>query len=193
MIVANHRIRATEVRVIDSDGKMAGVMPIGQAIQQARSQNLDLIEVDGRSQPPVCKILDLGKYKYEEKKKQNQARKNQFISELKELKLRPKTDDHDIDFKIRAARRFIETGHKVKFVVRFRGREITHPEKAREQLDIVLKELGEICNIEMRPTIESRAMLLIIAPKPAVAQKAAQLRAAAQVSEEKDRTSASPE
>ena len=131
-----------------------------------------------KAEPPVCKILDFGKYKYEEKKKQAQARRNQAVVEIKEVKLRPKTDDHDIDFKVKAARRFLEGGHKVKFTVRFRGREITHPEKAHEQLDIILKQLEDVANVETRPMMEARAMSVIVAPKPAVMQKVAQHRAA---------------
>ncbi len=126
----------------------------------------------------MCKILDFGKYKYEEKKKQAQARRNQAVVEIKEIKLRPKTDDHDINFKIRAARRFLEAGHKVKFTVRFRGREITHPEKAHEQLDIILKGLEDVANVETRPMMEARAMSIVVAPKPALLQRVAQLRAA---------------
>ena len=126
----------------------------------------------------MCKILDFGKYKYEEKKKQAQARRNQAVVDIKEIKLRPKTDDHDINFKIKAARRFLEAGHKVKFTVRFRGREITHPEKAHEQLDLILPTLEDIANVETRPMMEARAMSLIVAPKPAVMQRVAQQRAA---------------
>ena len=122
--------------------------------------------------------MDFGKYKYEEKKKQAQARRNQSVVEIKEIKLRPKTDDHDIAFKVKAARRFLDAGHKVKFTVRFRGREITHPEKAHEQLDVILKALDDVANIETRPMMEARAMSLVVAPKPALMQKVAQMRAA---------------
>ena len=138
-IRVNHRIRVPEVRVIGADGGMLGVLQTHEALRMAQEQGLDLVEVNPKAEPPVCKILDFGKYKYEEKKKQAQARRNQAVVEIKEIKLRPKTDDHDIDFKIKAARRFLEAGHKVKFTVRFRGREITHPEKAHEQLDIILQ------------------------------------------------------
>src|SRR5262249_41084051 len=110
--------------------------------------------------------------------KQAQARRNQSVVEIKEIKLRPKTDDHDIAFKVKAARRFLEAGHKVKFTVRFRGREITHPEKAHEQLDIILKALEDVANVETRPMMEARAMSITVAPKPALMQKVAQMRAA---------------
>ena len=132
-----------------------------EALRRAQEKGLDLVEVNPKAEPPVCKILDFGKYKYEEKKKQAQARRNQAVVEIKEVKLRPKTDDHDIDFKVKASRRFLEGGHKVKFTVRFRGREITHPEKAHEQLDIILKQLEDIANVETRPMMEARAMSVI--------------------------------
>src|SRR5580698_6926376 len=177
-IRVNHRIRVPEVRVIGADGGMLGVLQTHEALRLAQEQGLDLVEVNPKAEPPVCKILDFGKYKYEEKKKQAQARRNQSVVEIKEIKLRPKTDDHDIAFKVKAARRFLEAGHKVKFTVRFRGREITHPEKAHEQLDVILKALEDVGNIETRPSMEARAMSLIVAPKPAVMQRVAQLRAA---------------
>jgi translation initiation factor IF-3 len=157
---------------------MLGVLQTHEALRLAQEQGLDLVEVNPKADPPVCKILDFGKYKYEEKKKQAQARRNQSVVEIKEIKLRPKTDDHDIAFKVKAARRFLEGGHKVKFTVRFRGREITHPEKAHEQLDIILKALDDVANIETRPMMEARAMSLVVAPKPAIMQRVAQMRAA---------------
>jgi len=177
-IRVNHRIRVPEVRVIGADGGMLGVLPTHEALRSALEQGLDLVEVNPKADPPVCKILDFGKYKYEEKKKQAQARRNQSVVEIKEIKLRPKTDDHDIAFKVKAARRFLDAGHKVKFTVRFRGREITHPEKAHEQLDVILKALDDVANIETRPMMEARAMSLVVAPKPALMQKVAQMRAA---------------
>jgi translation initiation factor IF-3 len=177
-IRVNHRIRVPEVRVIDADGSMLGVLQTHEALRKAQEKGLDLVEVNPKAEPPVCKILDFGKYKYEEKKKQAQARRNQSVVEIKEIKLRPKTDDHDIAFKVKAARRFLEAGHKVKFTVRFRGREITHPEKAHEQIDIILKALDDVANVETRPMMEARAMSIVVAPKPALMQKVAQMRAA---------------
>jgi translation initiation factor IF-3 len=177
-IRVNHRIRVPEVRVIGADGGMLGVLQTHEALRMAQEQGLDLVEVNPKAEPPVCKILDFGKYKYEEKKKQAQARRNQSVVEIKEIKLRPKTDDHDIAFKVKAARRFIEGGHKVKFTVRFRGREITHPEKAHEQLDIILKAVDDVANVETRPMMEARAMSIVVAPKPLVMQRVAQQRAA---------------
>jgi translation initiation factor IF-3 len=177
-IRVNHRIRVPEVLVIGADGGKLGVLQTHEALRMAQEQGLDLVEINPKADPPVCKILDFGKYKYEEKKKAAQARRNQAIVDIKEIKLRPKTDDHDINFKIKAARRFIEAGHKVKFTVRFRGREITHPEKAHEQLDIILKGIEDVANLETRPMMEARAMSVIVAPKPAVMQRVAQQRAA---------------
>ncbi len=177
-IRVNHRIRVPEVLVIGVDGGKLGVLQTHEALRMAQEAGLDLVEINPKADPPVCKILDFGKYKYEEKKKAAQARRNQAIVEIKEIKLRPKTDDHDINFKIKAARRFLEAGHKVKFTVRFRGREITHPEKAHEQLDVILKAIDDVSNLETRPMMEARAMSVIVAPKPAVMQRVAQQGAA---------------
>jgi translation initiation factor IF-3 len=159
---------------------MLGVLQTHEALRMAQEQGLDLVEVNPKADPPVCKILDFGKYKYEEKKKAAEAKRKQSVVEVKEVKLRPKTDDHDLDFKIRAARRFLEAGHKVKFTVRFRGREITHPEKAQEQLDHIIQNVEDLANVETRAAMEARAMSLIIAPKPAVMQKVAAAKAAAE-------------
>src|SRR5437868_5559125 len=146
-IRVNHRIRVPEVRVIDANGEMLGVLTTHEALKRAQEQGLDLVEVNPKAEPPVCKILDFGKYKYEEKKKAGEAKRKQTVVEIKEIKLRPKTDDHDIAFKTKAARRFLEAGHKVKFTVRFRGREITHPEKAQEQLTVVMQGTDDLANV----------------------------------------------
>jgi translation initiation factor IF-3 len=179
-IRVNHRIRVPEVRVIGADGSMLGVLQTHEAMRLAQEQGLDLVEVNPKAEPPVCKILDFGKYKYEEKKKAGEAKRKQTVVEIKEIKLRPKTDDHDIDFKIRAARRFLEAGHKVKFTVRFRGREITHPEKAQEQLTLVIAGTEDLSNVETRAMMEARTMTVLIAPKPTILQKVAQAKAAAE-------------
>lgn len=167
----NHRIRVPEVRVVLDDGTMLGVMSTQEALRKAEERNLDLVEINPKSNPPVCKILDFGKYKYEEKKRASEAKKKQTVVELKEVKLRPKTDDHDLEVKLRAARRFLTSGNKVKFTVRFRGREITHPERARMQLDWIMEKISDLANLEQRPTMEGRTMSLIIAPKPQVIQR----------------------
>ena len=176
-IRVNHRIRVPEVRFIDANGEMLGVLATHEALRRAQEQGLDLVEVNPKAEPPVCKILDFGKYKYEEKKKAGEAKRKQTVVEIKEIKLRPKTDDHDIAFKTKAARRFLEAGHKVKFTVRFRGREITHPEKAQEQLTLLIQGTEDLANVETRAMMEARAMTVLVAPKPAIMQKVAQLKA----------------
>lgn len=177
-IRVNHRIRVPEVRVVVEDGGiMLGVMPTQQALREAEERGLDLVEVNPKASPPVCKILDFGKFKYEEKKRAREARRKQTVVEVKELKLRPKTDDHDLEVKLRAARRFIESGNKVKFTVRFRGREIAHPQRAQMQLDFLREKAEDLALVEQPPMMEARAMSLILAPKPQVLQKLASDRA----------------
>ena len=150
---------------------MLGVMSTQQALREAEERGLDLVEVNPKAAPPVCKILDFGKFKYEEKKRAREAKRKQTVVEVKELKLRPKTDDHDLDVKLRAARRFIESGNKVKFTVRFRGREIAHPQRAQMQLDWLREKADDLATVEQPPTMEARAMSLILAPRPAVLHK----------------------
>ncbi len=181
----NQRIRVPEVRVIGEAGEMLGILPTHEALRRAQERGLDLVEVNPKADPPVCKILDFGKYKYDEKKKAREQKRKQSVVEIKEIKLRPKTDDHDLQFKTRAAIRFIEAGHKVKFTVRFRGREITHPEKAQEQLDWITQQCEEVANVEVRPVMEQRTMTLLMAPKQAVLQRVAQARAAAEKARQK--------
>jgi translation initiation factor IF-3 len=135
------------------------------ALRMAREQGLDLVEVNPKAVPHVCKIMDFGKYKYEEKKRLNEAKKKQIVVMLKELKLRPKTDDHDLETKIRHARRFIEEGNKVKITCRFRGREITHPELASKQLDAITEAVKDIAAIELTSRMEGKAMIMILAPR----------------------------
>jgi len=144
---------------------MMGVMNTDEARRLARSLDLDLVEVNPKASPPVCKIMDFGKFKYEEKKKQNEARKRQTQIELKEIKLRPKTDDHDLDFKTKHVRRFLEEGNKVKITVRFRGREITHPETARRQIDIIVASVDDIGVVETSARLEGRTMTAILTPR----------------------------
>jgi translation initiation factor IF-3 len=172
----NHRIRVPEVRVVGPDGSNWGVLATDEALRRAQEAGFDLVEVNPKASPPVCKILDFGKFKYEEKKKQREAKKKQSVVEVKEIKLRPKTDDHDLMVKTRAARRFLESGNKVKFTCRFRGREITHPEVAYQQFEAILSKLDDLANVEQRPTMEGRAMAVIVSPKPQVLQRLAQER-----------------
>ena len=144
---------------------MLGIMQTHDAKRLAREQNLDLVEVNPKANPPVCKIMDFGRFKYEEKKKLADAKKRQTKVELKEVKLRPKTDEHDVDFKTKHIRRFLEEGNKVKITVRFRGREITHPETASRQIDVIVKAVDDIGTIEQPPRMEGRAMTAIVAPR----------------------------
>jgi translation initiation factor IF-3 len=176
-IRVNHRIRVPEVRVVLDDGSQLGVMPTSEALKAAEGRGLDLVEVNPKSVPPVCKILDFGRYKYEEKKRASDAKRKQTVVELKEVKLRPKTDDHDLQVKVRSARRFLESGNKVKFTVRFRGREITHPQRAQMQLDWLIEQLVDLANVEQRPQMEGRTMSAIVGPKPIVLQRLASDRA----------------
>ncbi len=185
----NDRIRVPEVRVIGADGSMLGIMATADAKRLAREKELDLVEVNPKASPPVCKVMDFGKFKYEESRKKRQARKAQVHVELKEVKLRPKTDDHDLEFKIKHARRFIEEGNKVKITCRFRGREITHPETARRQLDYVMEQCSDIGQMEQPARMEGRTMTCIIAPRQEIrARVAAQAaHAAKQAQRERER------
>jgi translation initiation factor IF-3 len=172
----NHRIRVPEVRVVAEDGSNLGVLPTEEALRRAQEQSLDLVEVNPKASPPVCKILDFGKYKYEEKKRAREAKRRQTTIEVKEIKLRPKTDDHDLNVKIRHARKFFESGNKVKVVCRFRGREITHPEVARRQLEFIISKVEDLGSLEQSPTMEGRSMTIVLGPRPHVLQRLAQER-----------------
>lgn len=191
-IRVNHRIRVPEVRVVLDDGSQLGVMPTSEALKAAEGRGLDLVEVNPKSIPPVCKILDFGRFKYEEKKRQSEAKRKQTIVELKEVKLRPKTDDHDLQVKVRSARRFLEAGNKVKFTVRFRGREITHPQRAQMQLDWLVEQLADLANLEQRPQMEGRTMSAIVGPKPIVLQRLAADRARREAEPQTDDPSREP-
>jgi translation initiation factor IF-3 len=158
----NERIRVREVRVIGADGEQLGVMPPEEALAIAREGGLDLVEVAATSRPPVCRIMDYGKYKYEQKKKS--ASKKSHAASLKEVKLRPGTDQHDLNFKLNNARKFLMEGDKVKITVMFRGREMVHTYRGRDQLDEVLKQLGSIAKVESTPRMEGRFMSMIVVP-----------------------------
>lgn len=149
---------------------MLGVMNTDEARRMARDLDLDLVEVNPKASPPVCKIMDFGKFKYEEKKKQADARKRHTQIALKEIKLRPKTDDHDLEFKMKHIRRFLEEGNKVKITVRFRGREITHPETAQRQIDLIIDAVEDIGAVETSARLEGRSMTAILAPRVKVQQ-----------------------
>jgi translation initiation factor IF-3 len=173
--------------VVGSDGANLGVLTTQEALKRARAEGLDLVEINPKGQPPVCKILDFGKYKYDESRKKRETKRKQTVVEVKEIKLRPKTDEHDLEFKLRNARKFLESGNKVKVVCRFRGREITHPEKAREQLDEVAVATEDLAVVELRPTMEGRTMALVLAPKQAILQKVSQERARRENEREQER------
>jgi translation initiation factor IF-3 len=152
--------------LITDTNENVGVVSLQQALQLAADRELDLVEVAPNADPPVCKIMDFGKFQYERAKKEREARKQQKQIEIKEIRLRPKTDDHHRSFKVRDARRWLEEGMKVKVRIRFRGREITYPEIAREMLLEVAAELSDIAIVEQEPNMEGRTMLMVLSPSP---------------------------
>jgi translation initiation factor IF-3 len=154
------------VRVIDDKGEQLGIMTTQEAMNRAEELGLQLVEVNPKTVPPVCKIMDYGKFKYETAKRDREAKKHQKTTELKEVKFRPKTHDHDFDFKTRHIRRFIEEGDKVKLVVQFRGREITHPETGRAILERIIRELSDVTTILQMAQMEGNRMNMVLAPKP---------------------------
>ena len=161
---ANEKIRAIDVQVIGSDGNNLGTLPLNKAIQIAKDEGLDLIEISPNANPPVCKIMDMGKYKYDLQKKANVAKKKQKTVSLKEIKLRPGTDVHDYNFKIKNARKFIEKGDKVKFTVKFKGREMQHTQLGKNLMNKIIEETKDIGKIESHPKFEGRQMVMIIQP-----------------------------
>jgi translation initiation factor IF-3 len=164
----NKSIQAKEVRVIGEDGKQLGIMPTHIAVRIAEEKGLDLVEVNPKGAPPVCKIIDHGRFKYEEARKTRSAKKKQSVVTVKEIKLRPKTAVHDLDVKIRAIKRFLAEGNKAKLVIVFRGREIVHPETGKTVLLKVLAEFADFALVEQMPLMEGRRMTMLIAPKPGV-------------------------
>jgi len=161
----NERIRIKEVRVISPDGTQLGILPIEQALQTAFDQHMDLVEVAPEARPPVCRIMDYGKYRYEQSKKAREAKKKQTIIELKEIKLRPKTEEHDFQFKARNAERFLKEGNKAKVTIMFRGREVIRMDRGRVVLDRFVEALKEVAVVEQAPKVEGRNMSMILAPK----------------------------
>ena len=161
----NLMITSDKVRVIDEEGENLGVMYTREAIEQAASVGLDLVEVSPNADPPVCKFLDVGKFRYEAQKKANAARKTQKTQEIKEIKMRPNIDDHDYDVKMRNVRRFIEDGDKVKVTLRFRGRELSHQQLGMNLLKRVQDDVIEIAKVEAYPRMEGRQMLMVLSPK----------------------------
>jgi translation initiation factor IF-3 len=161
----NHQINVPNVRLVREDGSMVGVVTTREAISMATDAGLDLVEVSPNAEPPVCKILDLGKFKYEEQKRKNEARKKQKVIEVKEIKLRPGIDIHDYEVKMRSVHRFLEEGDKVKITMRFRGREMAHQELGVKVLDKVRADLDAVAKVESHPKMEGRQMIMVISPK----------------------------
>ena len=160
----NERIRALDVQVIGNDGGNLGSMAINKAIELAKKEGLDLIEISPNANPPVCKIMDIGKYKYDLQKKANLAKKKQKIVLLKEIKLRPGTEAHDYNFKIKNAKKFITKGDKVKFTVKFKGREMQHTDLGKDLMNRIIEETKDIAKVESQPKFEGRQMVMIIQP-----------------------------
>jgi translation initiation factor IF-3 len=161
----NRQIASPTVLLIDHEGNKRGIIPTLEAIQMAEDVGLDLVEVAATAQPPVCKLLDFGKFKYQEQKKANDARKKQKVIEIKEVKMRPGIDDHDYDVKMRSMRRFLEEGDKVKVTLRFRGRELAHQDLGLKVLIQVRDDLEALAKVEQFPKMEGRQMTMVIAPK----------------------------
>jgi len=159
------------VRLIDEQGAQLGIVSLREALALAEQRGLDLMEVAPNAVPPVCRIVDYGKFRYEQTKKDREARKNQKQAELKEVRLKPKTDDHDLDVKAKQARKFLLAGDKVKFTVRFRGREIFHPDIGREMLEQMAEDLRDVATVEQKPLMEGRALSLLLAPNAKAKQQ----------------------
>lgn len=166
----NRRIKAREVRVIGPEGEQLGVLPIDQALARAQELGMDLVEVSPMAKPPVCKIMDYGRFKYLEKKKQNEAKKKQVVVQLKEVKLRPRTEEHDYTTKMKKVREFLGEANKARITVMFRGREMSHRELGQKVLQRVLEDLRDVAVIEAAPRMEGRQLFMILAPNPKMLQ-----------------------
>jgi translation initiation factor IF-3 len=164
----NRQIRAKDVRLIDAGGQHFGVVSLSEALDRAQEVDLDLVEVSPNADPPVCKIMDYGKFLYGQAKREREARRAQKQIEVKEIRLRPKTSEHHRSFKVRDARRWLEGGMKVKVRIRFRGREFHYPEIAQDLLTGIAEELADVGDVEQRPNLEGRTMLMVLAPKKGV-------------------------
>ena len=160
----NREIRAKEVRVIDPEGKQLGILPVFEALRLATNYELDLVEVSPKSEPPVCRIMDYGKFKYQESKKAHDAKKKQAVVHLKEVKMRPKTEEHDFQFKLRHIERFLKEGNKTKITIVFRGRELAHPDLGRNMLNRVTEEAKEWGKVEQPPKFEGRNFIMVLTP-----------------------------
>ena len=160
----NREIRAREVRVIDPEGKQLGILPLVEALRNAANFELDLVEVSPKSEPPVCRIMDYGKFKYQQRKKASDAKKKQVVIHLKEVKMRSKTEEHDFQFKLRHIERFLKEGNKTKVTIVFRGREMAHPDLGKKMLARVTEEAKEWGKVEQPPKFEGRNFIMILAP-----------------------------
>ena len=161
---SNNRITSSEVQVITNDGDNLGILNTNEAISKAKEEGLDLIEIAPKARPPVCKIMDMGKYKYDAQKKANKAKKKQKKIELKEIKLRPVTELHDYTFKIKNAQKFILKGDKVKFTIKFKGRELQHSHLGNELMDKIKQDMHEIGRVELQPKFDGKQMIMVIQP-----------------------------
>ncbi len=161
----NEMIRAREVRVIAADGEQLGILQRNEAIALAKEAGMDLVEVSSNSEPPVCRVMDYGKFKYEQQKKKQEAKKNQTVVQIKEIKVRPKTDDHDYETKVRHIRRFLEDGDRCKITVFFRGREIVHKDRGMSILERVVLDLADIAKVDQEPCSVGRTLQLMLVPK----------------------------
>jgi translation initiation factor IF-3 len=160
----NEQIRLSPVRLIDTDGAQLGVVPVDEAMSRARDKGMDLVEVAPNARPPVCRIMDYGRYKYEQAKAEREARRKQHVTQMKEIKMRPNIEEHDFEFKTRHIKRFLADRDKVKVTIMFRGREMAHTENGKEVLDDVVEEIGDLAIVEQQARLEGRNMFLILAP-----------------------------
>ena len=161
----NEMIRAREVRVIGAEGEQLGILQRSEAIAMAQEVGCDLVEVSSNSEPPVCRIMDYGKFKYEQQKKKQDAKKRQAVVQVKEIKVRPKTDEHDYETKVKHIRRFIEDGDRCKVTVFFRGREIVHKDRGLDILERIVKDLEEVAKVDQEPRAEGRTLQMLLVPK----------------------------
>lgn len=161
----NENIRAREVRLIDSNGEQLGIVPLKEALRIAEERNLDLVNVAPQAKPPVCRIMDYGKYRYEQSKREKEARKNQKIITIKEVRLSPTIEEHDLQTKLKSVVKFLQQGDKVKVSVRFRGRQITHTDIGRRVLERIIADVADLAVVEKKPNMEGRNMMIILAPK----------------------------
>ncbi len=162
----NEAIRVREVRLVSQDGEQMGIMPTHEALRLARERGLDLVEVAAQARPPVCRIMDYSRWKYEQAKRQKEAKKKQKTQDVKEVKMRPNIDDHDFDVKARAAEKFLKNGDKVKATIMFRGRELAHVENGQRVLERLLDRVRELSIVERTPKIEGRNMVMVLSPRP---------------------------